>query len=145
MGIYSIIWLIILLGMTVAELLTMNLVAIWFIPAALVSLLLSLFNVNVLIQVIVFVVISVGLLIATRPLVRRFLAVKKDKKTNADAVIDAEGYVTRTINNVTGQGEARVNGMIWTARSDDDAVTIDEGSKIIVLKIEGVKIICRKI
>mgnify|MGYP003333474946 CR=1 FL=1 len=141
MSVETIVWLAVLLGAILTEICTLDLVAIWFIPAALISLILSLFHVGLAWQIIVFVAVSVGLLAATRPMVKKFFAQKTERKTNIDAVIGSTGIVTETIDNLKNQGLVRVKSQIWTARNVTDEI-IEEGSTVSVLRIEGVKIIC---
>ncbi|MBR7083489.1 MAG: NfeD family protein, partial [Clostridia bacterium] len=79
-------WLAFIVIAVIAEAASAALISIWFIPGAIVSLILSLFDVPLWVQFVVFAVISVLLLVFTRKFVKRFLK-GKGERTNADAVI----------------------------------------------------------
>ena len=74
-------WLIVTIVLIVVEALTINIVCIWFIASALISLILSLFVDNVIIQVGVFVIVGTCLIILTKPLMKKYQK-NKDTKTN---------------------------------------------------------------
>lgn len=137
---YSFIWLGILIGAIGAEAATMALTAIWFMPAALVSMILSLFGVKFYWQLIAFLVISLGLLIATKPLCKKFLYKGKDERTNAEALIGRQGVVTEAIENLQETGAVRINGLTWSARSHDGSA-IPAGTVVTIREISGVKLI----
>ena len=64
--------------------------------------------------------------------------------TNADTVIGKTGTVIEKIENIAGTGAVKADGKVWTARSSDDSITIDEGSLVCAVEIRGVKLICKK-
>lgn len=133
-------WLIIIGILAVIEALTVNLVTIWFIASALVSLVLSFLNIKPIIQVAVFVVLGVLLLLTTRKQLQE-LVNKNRTRTNADRILDMEGIVTEDIT-PTASGEVKVDGKRWTAISKKE---IKKGSTVKILKIEGVKLIVEEV
>lgn len=128
-------WLCVIIVLTVLEISTVNLVSVWFIASAIVSLIFSLFCDNVLIQVGIFVILGVILLLLTRKHLVKILSVKRES-TNADRVIGQHAIVTEDIS-IQSPGEVSVLGKKWTAVSD---VNIKKGSTVKVLTIEGVKL-----
>ena len=133
-------WLAIVILLGVIELVTVNLVTIWFIASALVSLLLSFFNIPFIVQFGVFVILGTILLITTRkPLQKQVDSFKQS--TNLDRVIGTEGVVTEKITK-HNNGEVKVDGKRWTAVSDK---TIQEGKIVKIIKIEGVKLIVEEV
>lgn len=130
------IWIIIFLVLLFIELVTINLVSIWFAIGALASAISTYFTDNITIQIIVFIVVSVIALIITKPIVKK-LRVRKIEPTNLDRIIGKEGVVTKEISKNT-YGEVNVKGSIWTATSKKE---IKNGASIKVLKIEGVKLL----
>lgn len=140
---HSTIWLIIAIIFAVLEAITLGITSIWFVFGALASMLASMLGGPVYIQVIVFILVSVILLIFTRPiLVEKFRLGKE--KTNIDAIIDQEAVVKEKIVNVEGKGQVVINGVVWSARSIDGE-DIDEGEEVEVKEIEGVKAIVSKV
>jgi membrane protein implicated in regulation of membrane protease activity len=136
------VWIAVLVLALVVEALTSDLVAIWFFPAALISLIVSFFDVPVAVQVLIFLLVGTALVFATRPLCRRLLAGKKEK-TNADALIGQTCVVTEEINNLAESGEVRVGGLCWSARTEDNGAVIPVGATVTVLDIRGVKLIVK--
>lgn len=137
------IWLGVTIAAIVSEAATLALVAVWFIPSALVSLVISLLRLPVWLQAAVFLAMSLALMIFLKPFMKKVLKVRYSP-TNADTVIGKTGTVIEKIDNIAATGAVKADGKVWTARSDDDSVTIDEGSLVRAVAIEGVKLICKK-
>lgn len=138
------VWLGILALMVVAEILTTQLVSVWFAVGALGAFFVALAGVEELwVQIVVFVAVSAIALIVTRPLVRK-LVNRKAVPTNADMVIGQVGVVTDRIDNDKETGLVKVNGSVWTARASDGAV-IDLNEKVVIDEIRGVKLFVTKI
>ncbi|MBR3767662.1 MAG: NfeD family protein [Clostridia bacterium] len=134
------IWLALLGILIIAEAATVQLTTIWFAGGALISLLLAAFGVkSILVQVIVFLAVSLILLIATRPLVKKYIN-KKSQPTNADRCIGAQAIVTEEINNLLAKGAVKVSGVDWTARSESGKI-IPPDATVTVKRIDGVKLI----
>lgn len=136
------IWLALLVAFVVIEAATAQLVTIWFAVGALGALIVSLLTDSLGIQIAVFVIISLIAIAITRPLAKK-ITDTKTQATNADMYIGKEGIVTESINNVNATGVVKVNGSVWTARTEDDKTIIPEGAHIEVIKIEGVKLIVK--
>jgi membrane protein implicated in regulation of membrane protease activity len=138
------IWLGVIVLALIVEALTFALVSIWFIPGALVAMILSFFpSIALWVQILVFLLVTVLFLIFVKPLTDKFLIGKKTP-TNADALIGEEAVVTIAINNIEAVGQVKVRGQIWTARSADKNITYEVGEILNVIAIEGVKLICKK-
>ena len=60
-------WVILLIAFVVGELITVGLTSIWFAAGSLVALLAAVLGANPVVQIILFLVVAVGLLAATRP------------------------------------------------------------------------------
>ena len=138
------IWVALLATFIIIEATTAQLLTIWFAIGSFAALVTSFFTDNILVQVVVFVVVSVVVLAATRPLVKKMTATKK-QATNADMYIGQEGIVTEEIDNISAKGLVKVKGSIWTARSETDNIQIEEGTHVTVIRIEGVKLIVRPV
>lgn len=128
-------WLVLFVVLSLFELATINLVSIWFAIGAIVTTFVSLVTDNIMIHLAVFTIISILLLLLTKPFV------KKMKKTdvvptNLDRVISKVGVVTETIEK-NGIGEVKVLEKKWSAYSDKE---ITENSKVKILSINGVKL-----
>jgi len=131
-------WLVLLALLLLVEVATLGLTTIWFAGGALVAFIVSLFYDNLLLEISLFLVVSLALLIFTRPFVKKYFNTNR-VKTNYEAVIGKEAIVTSTIDNDKGIGLAKVSGQEWSARSVDGSV-IEKGTKVIVESISGVKL-----
>lgn len=129
------IWLGIIIALTLIEVATVNLVTVWYIASAIVSLVLSLFIDEFFIQFLVFVILGTILLITTRNYLLKLIG-KKDEKTNLDRVIGMQAIVTEKISK-NKSGEVKVDGKRWTAISNKK-IKVD--STVKVLEIDGVKL-----
>lgn len=135
-------WAVALVVLLIVEGVTAQLVTIWFAAGSLAALIAAILKAPVLAQIVLFVVVSAVSLIATRPLVKKITS-KKSESFNADKNIGKMAVVTEDIDNLNGTGAAKLDGLVWTARSSDGS-KIEAGKSVIVEKIEGVKIIVKE-
>ena len=78
-------WLIIFIVLIVIELLTMGLTTIWFAGGALAALLMSVLGFGMPVQVVVFIIVSVLLLVLTRPIAVKYFNQNR-QKTNVESL-----------------------------------------------------------
>lgn len=128
-------WLIFFIILVIIELITVNLVTIWFALGALVTSLVSLYTTDTVILLAVFTLVSLLLLLITKPVVKK-LKVKKVVATNLDQVIGKTGIVSVPIEK-DKIGEVKVLGKTWSAYSDKE---ISKDKKVKILSISGVKL-----
>ena len=139
----SIVWLGVLILMILLELATMGLTTIWFAGGALVACVAALLHASIWVQIVLFLVVSVLLLLFTRPVAVRYMN-KNRTKTNVDSMAGKEAVVTEDIDNLKAQGVVQVNGLEWTARAENNQDVIPKGSVVEVTRVDGVKLIVRK-
>lgn len=136
----KLVWLVVAIAFGIMELLTPSLTLIWFSIGAVILIFLSGFIDSIIIQVLVFAVISISMLtIATKKIV------KKDENyqyhTNLQGVISKGGVVKEDILS-DKPGIVIVGSEEWTAVSLNDE-PIKKGEKVDIIKIEGVKLIVK--
>ena len=139
----TIFWLILFVILLVIEILTMGLTTIWFAGGALVAFILAFVGFGLPVQIIVFLLVSIGLLVLTRPIAMKFFNQER-QKTNAESLIGQKAIVLERIDTLHGTGRAEVKGMEWSAKTDDSDETIDAGEVVVIEGIQGVKLIVRK-
>ena len=127
----------------IGEIMTVGFLLFWFGIASLISMVVSFFTSNLVIQMVVFLVSSVILILATKPFVKKFMN-KKNIATNAYSLIGKTGLVIQEIDNVKGIGQIKVGGEVWSAQSEDNSV-IPVNTEIELTKIDGVKAIVKPI
>ena len=81
------------------------------------------------------------MIFVTRPLYKRFIKTKL-VPTNSDRLIGDTAVVTETIDNLEAKGAVKVQGQVWSARSENGEV-IPENTPVTVVRIEGVKLIVK--
>lgn len=114
-----------------------HLVSIWFAAGSLVAAIASMLHGQLWLQILLFLVVSGGLLACLWPFVKKFLRPHLTK-TNVDSVIGTEGYVTEAVDNLSAIGQVKLGGMYWSARSTAGQ-PIPVGALVRVDRIEGVK------
>ena len=135
-------WLIVFVALLVIEIATMGLTTIWFAGGALVSFLAAYIGFGVGVQVAVFLIVSILLLVLTRPIAVKFFNQER-QKTNADSLIGQKAVVKEAIDIIQATGRVEVNGMEWSAKTEEPGVI--EADTIVVIKgIQGVKLIVEK-
>lgn len=132
-------WIIIIVAALILEAITLNLNAIWFALGGVGSLIALSLHAPVSVQWIVFIIVSAIFMVLVRPFARRVLK-PKGAATNADRILGEQAVVTQAIDNTQAQGEIKIMGQYWTARSVDGA-PIAQGSTVRVREIVGVKAI----
>lgn len=102
----------------------------------------AILNAPVWLQVVLFLVVSLVLLIFTRPVAVKYF--NKDRiKTNAESLVGRQAIVTAEIDNLQGIGQVTVGTQEWSARSYDNGGRIPVGTVVDVLAINGVKLMVR--
>lgn len=140
------IWLGIAVSLLIIECCTTDLVSIWLaLGSGITTIIVAIFpGIPVPWQIIMFVVFSAILLTLTRKFVKRYLARTKEQATNLELNFDKTAIVVEEINNELAKGAVKINGLVWTARSEDNEI-IEKDALVMFKKIEGNKaIVVRK-
>lgn len=132
------IWLALAVLFLIGEAATVTMTSLWFAGGCLAALVVALLGGSWGLQVVTALAVSAILLACLRPIVRKHFTPKLTK-TNVDAVIGTQGYVTADIDNVAATGAVKLGAMEWTARSTDGTV-IPKGTLVQAERIEGVKV-----
>lgn len=140
---YVIFWLIAVIVFVVAELITVGLFSIWFAAGALVAMIVAICNGGIILQLIAFFVVSILLLLGTKPWAKKYIN-SKTQKTNVDSVIGQRTLITERVSNLDQTGKTVLAGQEWTVRSVDDNITIEEGELVEVVRVSGVKLLVKK-
>ena len=129
-------WIIIFATTIILELLSVDLICIWFSIGSIVAFILDALNVGFGAQVIVFLILSCALLFTVGKWARDSLRSKN--ATNVDALVGQEIIILKdTSRKMIGEG--KINGIIWSTICVDDE-TIKEGSEAVIVEINGNKL-----
>ncbi|MBR1925682.1 MAG: NfeD family protein [Clostridia bacterium] len=134
------IWLAILILSTILELISLQMVSIWFTFSSVVAIILDLCGVIIWVQVLVFCVLALVLLICLRRFSIKYLLKGDKTKTNVDSILNGTYKLLEEIDEEKA-GSIKVNGVVWTAISKQK---IKAGEKVVVTKIDGNKLIVKK-
>lgn len=135
-------WLILFVILLIIEILTMGLTTIWFAGGALIAFVAGVLGFGTAVQIIVFVVVSVILLIVTRPIAVKYFN-KERQKTNAESLIGQQALVLEDIDTLQSKGRVEINGQEWSAKTDEPDGRIGKNTVVVVEGIQGVKLIVR--
>jgi len=121
----------------------MGLTTIWFAGGSVAGFIASIVGAGFIVQVILFLIVSILLLVFTRPFAAKYIN-KNKIKTNVDSLAGRKAVVTQMIDNLQATGEASLDGKEWMARSVNEDDKIPEGTIVKVIRISGVKLIVQK-
>jgi membrane protein implicated in regulation of membrane protease activity len=143
-----IVWLILAALFLGAEVLTPGFFLLWFGVGALVAALIAALGVGSLAaQLIVFLVVSTALVIASRTIFERFF-VRPDAgnglRTGAETMLGQVGTVVEPSRGALHEAAVKVYGSVWTALPVDGEDPLREGETVSVERIEGNTIYVRR-
>lgn len=131
-------WLGVMLLCVVIEAVTFALTTVWGAISAFVMIFVSRTNMPLKWQLILFLVLTIVLVLTTRPFAVKKLKLGKDK-TNVNSMEGQEVLVTKRISRFE-KGEVKAkNGVIWSAKNADEQgdADIPEGSVCKIVKVDG--------
>ncbi len=133
-----ILWLVAAAALGVGEMHTGGLYLLPFAIGAALAAVVSLLGVGALLTGIVFVLSSLVVVGALRPVARRHRRLPPAIRTGAAALVGRRAMVLERIANDEGVGCVRLdNGEVWTARSYDEDAVIEAGERVEVVEIKG--------
>lgn len=137
----SFMWIFAIIAFILLEVATPQLVTIWFAIGAIFAMIANVFGADMKVQIGLFLMISLIAIVSLRPIYKKYLKTEQIK-TNVNAIIGSKGIVTKEINNDEASGLVKINGQVWSARSESgDSISVNE--RVEVLRVEGVKIIVK--
>ena len=132
-----VLWLIAAVILAIGEILSMSLFLAPFAGGAAVAALLAATGAGATVEFSAFLVVSIVLLAALRPLARAHQRSRGQVKMGTAALVGQTATVVERIVNSEGVGCVRLDGEIWTARAYDDDEIIEPGTRVQVLEIRG--------
>jgi membrane protein implicated in regulation of membrane protease activity len=132
-----VLWLIAAVILAVGELATTGLFMAPFAGGALIASVLAAAGAGATIEWAVFLVVSIVLLAALRPVAREHRRTSGQIRTGTAALVGQTATVVERIANAEGVGCVRIDGEIWTARAFMDDDVYEPGTRVQVLEIRG--------
>ena len=144
--ILPILWLVLAVGLMIAEVFTLGFVLFWFGVGALAAALAGFLGAGVGIQFLVFAIVSVALTAMSRTIFARYLPISdvNSIRTGVDSLPGKIGTVTIASKGALNEGAVKVFGSTWTAYPIDE-VALTEGEKVEVVEVKGSSIYVRRV
>lgn len=121
----------------VAEIATQQLISIWFAAGSLAAFLAVCFDGSPVLQIVLFFVVSILLLLLTRPIVRKVFSFRIEN-TNLQEV-GRVATVIQPIDPLKNTGRVRLDGVDWIAVSQNEE-PIPNQTSVRIEAIEGTKL-----
>lgn len=138
------VWLAVIAVALLIEIVTLDLVSIWFSFGALIPFILAAVGgIAIEIQIAIFVVVSALLIIFIRKYAQKLLFKNMDSKTNVDSLIGKKFKMLETTD-FEKNGSLKINDIIWTAVGENSEL-IKQGAIVEVVKVDGNKLIVKEI
>ena len=130
-------WLILAVVFGLGEIATLGFFLAPFAGGALVAALVTGLGAGTFAGWAVFLVVSVVLLAALRPLARSHRRMPPQIRTGTAALVGKSATVLERIANNEGVGCVRIDGEVWTARAFMEEETFEAGARVQVVEIRG--------
>lgn len=127
------------------ELLTTNLITIWFALGSIVALIIGAFDIIWYWQIVIFLTTTIITLIIGYPLLKKYIHHKSAFKTNLDALINQKAVMLNDYqSNDKNLGIAKLDGKTWTVINSNNE-QFKKNEEVLVCAIVGVKLVIKKI
>jgi membrane protein implicated in regulation of membrane protease activity len=140
-------WLVVGIGLIIAEIFTLSFFLLWFGVGALAAALAAMLGAPFVLQFAVFAVVSVGLTLMSRTIFAKYLSHgnEPELKMGVDALPGQIGTVTVPSKGALNEGAVKVYGSTWTAFPFDGESLLQEGEKVEVVSVKGSSIYVRRV
>ena len=140
-------WLVIGIGLIIAEAFTLSFFLLWFGIGALAAALAAMAGAPFILQFAIFAIISIALTAMSRTIFAKYLSHDDENapKMGMDALPGKIGTVTDASRGALHEGAVKVYGSTWTAYPIDGETLLEEGEKVEVVSIKGSSIYVRPV
>lgn len=136
------VWIVLAAALYIGEMLTFTFFLLPFAVGATVSIFACAFGAELWLQWVLFIVVSISALVVVRPLAKRLQRNAPTEKSGVDRLIGCDGVILEQTA-PSGESRARVIREVWNVATEGDDV-LQPGDKIMVLRVEGTKLIVQK-
>jgi membrane protein implicated in regulation of membrane protease activity len=131
-------WIVLGIGLIIAEIFTLGFVLFWFGLGALAAALFGFLGFGFGVQFLVFASVSTILTILSRPIVKYLSHGEENTvKMGVDSLPGQVGTVTVNSKGALNESAVKVFGSTWTAFPEDDSAPLVEGEKVEVVRVQG--------
>ena len=142
-----ILWVILGVGLIIAEIFTLGFVLFWFGIGAFVAALVGFLGLGLGWQFMAFALVSVVLTAMSRTIFSKYFSLNDEDsiKTGVDALPGQIGTVSAASKGTLHEGAVKVFGSTWTAFPIDEETPLIEGEKVEVVRVKGSSIYVRRV
>ncbi len=126
----------------IVEMLTTALVSIWFVPAAIITCLISLFVDSIIWQIAIFVILSALFMVVCRKIYNKHIKKTVDEVDQNEKLLGKTATVAEDTNAVTGR--ILVGDIYWRAVSENGE-TLPKGETVIIKGVNGTTLVINKL
>lgn len=126
----------------IVEMLTTALVSIWFVPAAIITCLISLFIDSIIWQIAIFVILSALFMVICRKIYNKHIKKPVDEVDQNEKLLGKTATVAEDTNAVTGR--ILVGDIYWRAVSENGE-TLPKGETVIIKGVNGTTLVINKL
>jgi membrane protein implicated in regulation of membrane protease activity len=141
-----ILWLVLGVGLLVAEVFTFGFVLFWFGIGAVAAAVVALAGGGLVWQLMTFIVVSAALTAASKTIFSNYFSLDEKNKmlTGIDSLPGKIGTVTQKSAGALNAAAVKVYGSIWTAFPIEGEDPLTEGEKVEVIEVKGSSIYVRR-
>ncbi len=129
-------WLVLAVGLGVAELVSLDLVLLMMAAGALVAAVVALAGAPIILQVLLAAGASTAMLMLVRPSLIARLHDGPTLVSGHNKLVGQQGLVTEELS-AMNPGRVKIAGEIWSACPYDEGLTIPSGARVEVFAIRG--------
>lgn len=134
------IWVIVAMGLFIAEIFTPGFVLACLGIGCLASGLVSFYHASAQIQILTFSVTTLAVFVVVRPFFYKYLYSTAPKiRTNVDALVGKAGFVSERIEPKVNRGRVLVEGEDWKGVAIDETI-IEVDTRVTIVKVEGTRV-----
>lgn len=134
------IWVGAALVLGFAEIVTAGFFLLPFAIGAAVAAVLAWLDVSPLVQLLVFIGVSVVVLLLLQRFVRR--SDERQPAIGANRLVGQRAHVLEAVDRATGEGRVRFDAELWRATTDGDR--IEEGVEVTIVGIRGTRVVVER-
>jgi membrane protein implicated in regulation of membrane protease activity len=131
----ALLWVLVAVGLAVAELFTTSFFLIMFAVGALAAAAAAALDAPVSVQAIIFVIVSLIATLGIRPTLRRHFGRAADAPTPVAEIAGSEAIVLERVDD--RQGMIKIDGEYWQARALEADQVLEPGERVHVVEIKG--------
>ena len=136
------IWIAVGVFFLIVELCTAALVSIWFVPAAIITCLLSFVIKSAIWQIAIFVFLSAIFMVISRKIYKKYIKKPVDDVDQNEKLLGKIVTITDTTDGINGR--VRMGDVYWKAITENGE-TLSENEKAVIKSVQGTTLIVTKL